>query len=40
MRAAPTFLLRVSGAAHVFSGAQEIARWKLILEHFAADDDA
>ena len=36
--AAPTF--SVNDGAYVFSGAQETARWKLILEHFAADDDA
>ena len=35
--AAPTF--SINDGAYVFSGAQETARWKLILEHFAADDD-
>ena len=35
--AAPTF--SINDGAYVFSGAQETARWKLILEHFAAGDD-
>ena len=36
MSAAPTF--SVNDGAYVFSGA-EIARWKLILEHWAGGDD-
>lgn len=35
VRAAPTFNLRVAGAAHDFSGAQESAQWLSILEQCA-----
>ena len=35
VRAAPTFMLRVDGAAHVFSGAQEADAWLSILEQCA-----